>query len=271
MGRKRKNPMKIGRGEYRYYPEEIELMGKIPDYMIAKIFETSTPLITKERKARGISSKGSVISSEKVKAVLDSIDAPRAYYNALGLGELFAIEKERKKKLKRQEQRKRRMEKYRQQSKRRQQEKEVRKLERKRRAELGAQRGIFAKRGPEIPLAEKYEGAWKRFPAPPPINIDDFFEPESDFDRRRRLAIEQDTSNMNQFSRIVHDKPQKNPSLILGKLDQVIEDQVDQFQDDLLHNPLTAYFKLLGFMVGATAFSLVTVAAIKNLSEKLRK
>lgn len=208
--------MKIERGKYYFYPEEIELMGKIPDRMIAKIFDASKSLITIEREARGISGKGVAKSDKGIKAVLDSIDAPRDYYDALGLGELFDLEEERKKELKRQEQRKRKKERYRQEREKRQKEKEARKLERKKRAELGEQRGIFISVQDELNTAREQRAKelaaekWQIFTGHP-VNIDDFFEPESDFDRKRRLAIEQDTSNMNEFSRTIHDKPKRNP------------------------------------------------------------
>ena len=70
MTRKRNNPSKI------------ELLGKIPDPSIAKIFRTSTYQIKKERETRGIPTS-SVRSKKKIKEVLQSLNAsgPCLFYN----------------------------------------------------------------------------------------------------------------------------------------------------------------------------------------------
>ena len=99
MRRKRKNPMKIGKGEYKYHPEEIQLMGKIPDRDIAKIFSTTTALITKGKKEFRI--LGSPARSKKnVWGVLTSLDMPRSYFKALGLDPKIEPTPQQKPKLK---------------------------------------------------------------------------------------------------------------------------------------------------------------------------
>jgi hypothetical protein len=357
MTRKRNNPKKVGIGEYQFFPEEIELLGKIPDVSVAKIFRAPTWLIAQERTARGIPAS-SVRSKKQIKEVLQSLNAPRRYFKVLDLGGLSPRQKLHKERAE-----KKRKELAEKKQKYKPKPNEIRLMgkipdhmvakiagatsnqiifQREKRGiaagnvrshdkireillSLGMPKRYFSVLGisPKPPKQKKkvaskpkqmkplreisvaalphqrvrtsaLPGQWSkgvkssresdnvpssrksdldllrdRTPVEPSteydINIDDFFAAESMSDRKRRLAV-QDTMPSQGYPIT---RPLKNPRSAFASLDRVLGAQVDQFQEDLLHNPWTAYFKFLGFAVGATAFSLAAVKAISALAGKI--
>ncbi len=264
MTRKRNNPKKVGIGEYQFSPEEIELLGKIPDVSVAKIFRAPTWLIAQERTARGIPAS-SIRSKKQVKEVLQSLNAPRRYFKVLDLGGLSPRQKLHKERAEQREKKKR------EEQERKKREKQRSRPSKKPKAKKTMSKPLIS----EVSVAA-LPGQWKkpqkkvtikvpkRFSGHP-RNIDDFFEPESKLDKKRRQAVEGKLP----YQGYPITRPLKNPRSTFAGLDRVLGAQVDQFQEDLLHNPWAAYFKFLGFAVGATAFSLAAVKAISALSGKI--
>lgn len=255
MARKRQNPLKLGKGEYQFYPEEVELMGKIPDRIIARIFDTKTMLIRQGRLERKIPASG-VKDRKKIFDVLQSLNVPKSYYKAAGLADLLQPKRSKQAAVRAKHAAPKR--KY-----------KPRKPRQKYCSYISCHEGQDGKRA-IASLGTDYCSLECK------LSDEAYFkQPGTKTKRSPKFHVESrslaPTPTRMPYQGYPITKPLKNPRSLLREIDQLLQAQGDQFHDDLLHSPWIAYFKFLGFIVGASAFSALTVSAISSLSEKISK